>query len=241
MKVGTKYWRKATIAAVLAAMLLILSTAAVSAHNQNTGVFPISSHPYGKSYGEWSAKWWQYAFSVTSFDKCVSDRSGKVWFLAGTADGSIASRNCTVPEGKAILIPVFVVEWSDLEGACPLPDVKGNPIQGSDAKALRACAHAFAAHAYASDAKRKVQIDKTKLQDLKQYEAVSPYFSFTAVTGNLFSVPAGKGHSVADGFWIMLKPLCSGKHVVHFEATVPFPDLHFTFTTGATYNLTIRD
>src|SRR5262245_11884284 len=39
----------------------------------NPGVLPPQSNPYGASYGEWSAKWWQWAFSMPHTDHPLFD------------------------------------------------------------------------------------------------------------------------------------------------------------------------
>ena len=55
----------------------------------NPGILPPQSHAFGKSYAEWSAKWWQWFLEQPvvggptdpSYD-IGSHQSGKVWFLA---------------------------------------------------------------------------------------------------------------------------------------------------------------
>src|SRR5262249_33125691 len=59
----------------------------------NPGVLPPSSNPYGRSYGEWGAAWWQWALSLPLSESPLNDptgahiaagQSGPVWFLSGT-------------------------------------------------------------------------------------------------------------------------------------------------------------
>src|SRR5437899_1087429 len=54
----------------------------------NPGVFAPSSKPFGKTYGEWSAAWWQWVLSIPKRDnpladptgeKCAVGQSGPVW------------------------------------------------------------------------------------------------------------------------------------------------------------------
>jgi hypothetical protein len=239
MKLGTKYWRSSLV--VIGIVVALLGSTMAFAHNANPGVFPINSRPYGQTYGQWSARWWQYAFSLTTFDACPAEPSGQVRFLAGTTDGSIADRKCTVPVGKAILFPIINAEWSVVEAqangdACFVP---ASPSGTSD-KALRACATAQINHV----TKLEASVDGVPLQDLTNYRAVSPPFNFTSVPGNPFGVcqPAGcSSHAVADGYWIMLTPLSPGAHTVQFRGEAFFPELNnFTFVTGATYHLTVQ-
>ena len=82
-------------------------------------VAPPQSQPYGASYGEWGAAWWQWALAQPAsanplFDStgeyCGAGQSGQVWFLAGTFGGS-AERTCTVPAGRALLLPVLNIAY----------------------------------------------------------------------------------------------------------------------------------
>src|SRR5690242_18074155 len=108
MKVGMKYWRS-SIAVVMVVMALIMSTPMVFADDINPGVFAIDSQPYGLTYGQWSAKWWQWAFLQTTFDNCPNE-SGPVWFLAAPTKS-----NCIISANTAIMFPTFNVEWSAAE------------------------------------------------------------------------------------------------------------------------------
>lgn len=238
MKVGMRYWRSSIV--LIVAVVVLMGSTTAFARNPNPGVLPPNSHPRGLTYGEWSARWWQYAFSVTTLDNCPAEPSGPLWFLAGTTDGTIATRNCTVPAGRAILFPIINAEWSVVEAqangdACLVPAIPS----GTSDEALRACAIAQINHV----TKLEADVDGVPLQDLTIYRALSPAFDFTAAPGNLFGVCSQSGcttHAVADGFWIMLTPLSAGSHTVHFRGEAFFPELNnFTFVTGATYNLTV--
>ena len=62
---------------------------------------------FGKTYGEWAAKWWQWALAGPAGENAVQDTTGefcdanqpkgKVWFLAGTFGGTV-TRTCTIPK-----------------------------------------------------------------------------------------------------------------------------------------------
>jgi len=247
MKVSVKYWRS-SLAVVMVVMALIMSRPAVFAENINPGVLPINGQIGGLTYGQWSARWWQFAFQQTNLNICTPDKPGsRVTFLAETAKGS-ETRSCTVPVGMAILFPVFNVEWSVAEAqaqqkmtpgqSCLIP---GPPDGTSDADLL-ACATAQANHALDSDATLEADVDGVKLQSLQNYRAVSAPFTFTTVAGNPFGLCPADGscpltsRAVADGFWIILTPLSPGTHTIHFKADVPF----FPFTTEVTYTLTVQ-
>ena len=64
---------------VLLTMPLLLSSMIVTswADDINPGVFPIKSKPYGLTYGEWSAKWWQWAISIPTAESPMLDGTGE--------------------------------------------------------------------------------------------------------------------------------------------------------------------
>src|SRR5437016_5139326 len=81
----------------------------------NSGVLPVSSKPYGKTYGEWVVSYWQWAMSIPiASNPWTSDptgafaangQSGPVWFLGGTLGDSV-TRYLTIPASKAVFLPV---------------------------------------------------------------------------------------------------------------------------------------
>jgi hypothetical protein len=91
MKVSLKYWR-CCIVLVAVAMALLETTTAFAAKNPNPGVLRPQSHPFGRTYGEWSNAWWQWALSISTTPdnnnplldptgaSCGNGQSGPVWF-----------------------------------------------------------------------------------------------------------------------------------------------------------------
>src|SRR5262245_57270273 len=70
---------------------LALRAEALHPAHSNADVFPVHSHPFGMTYGQWSAAWWQWATSLSAdhhplFDTAdlSTGQSGHVWFLGGT-------------------------------------------------------------------------------------------------------------------------------------------------------------
>ncbi|HEU5229311.1 MAG TPA: hypothetical protein VFU49_15955, partial [Ktedonobacteraceae bacterium] len=104
MKVGLKYWRYCIV--LIAVAMALLETTTAFAWNTEPQVLPPSSHPFGRTYGEWSNAWWQWAFSIptpvnplldTTGAHCSEGQSGPVWFLAGTITSGPVTRHCTIP------------------------------------------------------------------------------------------------------------------------------------------------
>jgi hypothetical protein len=185
----------------------------------------------GKSYGEWTGEWWQWAFSMPTsshplFDTadCDAGQHGKVWFLGGAFTGAPTTRSCTVPAGKALLMPALNAECSNVEPP---------PFFGSNEAELRACAQSFMA--LARDAFATLDGEPLPLSHV-----YSPLYRFTAVPGGILgNTEALCGISVSDGLWLFLRPLSGGQHTLRFGGRFDFPD-GSSFPIDVTYNLTVR-
>jgi hypothetical protein len=245
----SRYLSLSIIAAAYIVVIILLGTAlavlitiipnAMAQQKDGSGnsisIFPTDSKPFGNTYGEWSAKWWQWAV-FTPTDKsplkdntginCAQAQSGPVWFLAGTFGGA-AERTCTIPSGKAIMFPIYNGECSYIE----YPQYKTE-------SELRKCAIEQANKVTNLD----VSVDGMKIQDLKQkYRFQSPLFDLALPNNNVFGLTPGPTKSVADGFWIISQPLSPGKHEIRFSgASVDFTSSGVqNFATEATYHLTV--
>jgi hypothetical protein len=81
---------------------------------------------YGKTYGEWSAKWFQWAYAGPEGENAVEDKTGefcavnqpkgKVWFLAGSFGLPGVKRACTIPPDRALFYPLINISWTDCPG-----------------------------------------------------------------------------------------------------------------------------
>jgi hypothetical protein len=234
--------------AVMAVMITLAASQGVFARNTNPGVMPPNSKSHGMTYGEWSAKWWQWVYSIPADQHPLNDglyipgeeptgdcsngssgQSGSVWFLGGgwsaaevgNAFYAYAVRDCAIPAGKALFFPIINAECSTLEG------------NGATEEALRACAIGLVDLA----ANLTATIDGVVIQDLDKYRAASPLFTFGPLPENnlLGKAPGAVSPAVADGVYLMLPPLSAGNHTIHFAGTVP----DFNFFLDITYNLTV--
>jgi hypothetical protein len=224
--------------ALLAAGMLLGLLAPSAAASSFTIVQPTEKYA-SKTYGQWSAAWWQWAANISEPNSPVTDdtgadcavnQKGPVWFLAGTTGGSAVTRSCTIPADKAILFPVINGECSTVEG------------DGTTEAELRACAKDLMDHVTATSA----SVDGTAI-DLGpvsegRFRFDSPLFPITFAPKNGFYPDgdvAGTGTSVADGFWVLVKPLAAGAHTVEFHATAPFPEFGITVEVDVHYDLTV--
>jgi hypothetical protein len=215
------------IVTMIAAPPLLLPLQAY-AQNPNPTVLPIQSNPFGKSYAEWSATWWKWANSIPSNldpivdqtgENCDVQQSGKVWFLAGS-EGETVVRECTIPQGKAILFPI-------ISAICYQPaDAFDEEVEREN------CANLIDLVS-----NLEVTVDGKELQGLNQYRVQSPVFTQTLGENNPLDEPAGTTiEAVADGYWIMLTPLPRGEHEIHFIGEIE----EFDFTIDVTYHITVQ-
>jgi hypothetical protein len=232
-----KYGVIAVISLVLG--LMVVSVPPVWAKNSNPGVIPLNAKAHGSSYGEWSAKWWQWALSLPVdhnpfFDEtgCANGaqgQSGPVWFLTGVVNETgTAVRDCTVPAGKTLFFPVLNVEADNFFPPNLVPlDIAG----------LRN----FAASIMDLASNLSVELDGNPIQNVASYRVQSPVFGVLLPDNNVeqyfgFIAPPGEyAPMVGDGYYIMLAPLSAGSHILHFHGEVPA----YSFTLDITYNITV--
>lgn len=194
----------------------------------------------GRTLGEWSAIWWKWAYALPADDSPLLDATGtksrfgdvgEVFFLAGLFNipsSSSVTRTATVPSRKFIFFPLenFV---NDNVGVTPRQtiDVLVSQIDG-------AIPGITALHA---------SIDGQPVSNLFAHRETSPVFGYTLqLTDNLQQVvngittPDATGTvfpALADGFYLMLRPLSPGPHVLNFGGT------SFGIALDVTYNLTV--
>jgi hypothetical protein len=214
----------------------------------NRGIAAPDSKPYGKSYGEWLAKDWQWVYSLPVnhhplFDTAdvSTGQSGPLWFLGGTYATEqvgthvtgIAVRHATVPEGKALFVPLVDAESATAEG------------NGTAEAQLRAASVGLLDHAV----NLSCEIDGQPVKNIEKYRSQSPLFTWGPLPANnvfqdAVNFPAGlTSPSVADGYELIIAPLCTGHHTIHYTGAVVFTQAQdgfdFSFSQDITYHLTV--
>jgi len=222
--------------------LLLTSQVARGAGNPNPGVIPPHARAHGRSYGEWEAQWWRWAYSFpfalfpplqSGELDCSAGQSGSVWFLAGTTGQGPVTRSCSIPTGKALFIPV-ITYLNDY----PCPDPNFQPPPG---QTLEEFLTEGAAAIIDLVTELEVVVDGQPLNDLFSYRATSRLFTFTADPSLVAfdSCVTGTPQSgVTDGYAIMLSPLPPGPHTIFIHGVIDFGG-GSTFEVQVTYNLTI--
>jgi hypothetical protein len=230
-------------AVAIAGLLLGVFLAAddVSAQNLgNPGILPLNSNAFGRSYGEWSAAWWQWLLSIpnatnpnlaTGTVDCTLGQTGHVWFLAGTFGGLPVTRDCTIPTGKALFFSPLNGVFGDGVGDCD----RNDPNNPCDINKLRE----LAADNVDDPELLEVIIDNVPVKNIQQYRVASPVFSAVFLQVDpLFGLPPGL-HTplVSDGYWLLLAPLSRGAHTIRIRG-VASPSAG-GFVVDVTYHLTV--
>ena len=237
-----------TLTAVAAVLLVALEPSpalAGQAHGANPRVLPPQSHPFGKTYGEWGAAWWQWALSFPYLQDPINDptgefneqhQSGPVWFLAGTGGTGPVTREVTIPVGKGVFFPIINVL---IDYPCP-PEQGFEPAPG---QTLEEFLTEFAVWYINHVTELAVEVDGVSLNNLFDYRGTSGMFMFTADPSWVAYDPCvidAPQPGVADGYWIMLAPLPKGQHTIHFRGKEVFPEWdNWVFEPEVTYNLTV--
>jgi hypothetical protein len=187
--------------------------------------------PYGKSYGQWTVKWWQWVLGIPRSINPVMDTTGEyagifdqdenVAFLAGKLaeeKGSLPVRHCDIPFKKSILIPVINCESNSLE--CPELENAEDIV-----KRVRSDENTIVSP--------ECYVDGIKVPT-QRIQSDPVIFDVKMVEDNLFGVKGGGFTSAsADGYWAFLKPLHRGEHTITFQGSCENGRLH----SGAIYQI----
>jgi hypothetical protein len=224
---------RSTNAVKLVGALALASAMAANlalAGNPNPKVLPPNSTPYGMTYGEWGAAWWQWELLATVDANPATDttgefayvnQSGPVFFLAGTFGGE-ANRTVTVRPGKAFFLPIS--NW-----VLTYPEDAPLGMTEEEAEAwMRDTLNA--AFDGANPADLICEVDGVAVKDPLLYRAQSEAFRLylppdcASVTdwgtyqGRDLHYAAGWHYpNVSDGYWVMLAPLAAGQHTIHIK------------------------
>jgi hypothetical protein len=196
-----------------------------------------------ESLAKLAAEWWQWASSIptsvnpqsdTTGQNAVVGQRGSVWFLAGFFGGGTATRACSVPEGTKFFFPVInAINFNT-------PNVCGQNGKNLTVRELRS----FSAASIDGAVNLSVTLDGRAITNLRRVQSVvfavalpeDNVFDNPCEEGGLGNVPAGiYSPAVDDGFYVLLDPLSTRLHTLHFHAENPSQG----FTEDVTYNLNV--
>jgi hypothetical protein len=202
--------------------------------DEQIALFTADDMPYGKTYGNWTVKWWQWVLGIPKSVNPVVDRTGEytamnqqnsdVFFLAGKLaeeESSLPQRYCSVSTKTSILVPVINCESNRLEspGLKTHKDIVDRVRDDEDTIIRTQC-----------------YLDGKRIPT-QRIISDPEIFEVHLVEDNLFDVKGGgTTHASADGYWAFLKRLAKGEHTISFEGSCENGRLH----SGALYKLDVR-
>jgi hypothetical protein len=212
----------------------LLIAVVILAANAHAAVVAPGDTYAGRTYQQWQVRWWQTAFAVPVVGGDHAIFSGGsfggengVVFLTGVG-GPIppvpVTLNLTIPADTALFFPIINIESSVFEPP---------PFHGDDAASLAANSNAILDDATDLFA----VIDGIPVANLGTFRFESPPFQWGPLpANNILGAPAGTTSLAVDaGYYLLITPLSTGKHVIHFGGQIP----SFGFSIDTTYNITV--
>lgn len=188
----------------------------------------------GLTFGQWTVKWWEWAISKPAEKNPVVDNTGQyaaenqpsnIWFLAGVLadekkDKRFPKRQCTIPGGRPILIPILncetdAVEYPELKQDKDLLNHLMRQVESIEKK-----------ECYINGELIRPERVRSDPQIFEIY--VHPDFDQKFGKG-------GHSRAAADGYWVFLKPLASGEYFINFEGSCENGKLN----SGAEYRINV--
>lgn len=186
---------------------------------------------FGKTYGEWSAKWWQWVRSIPAPSNpllaeglmdCTVEQSGSVYFLAGELSDDPVERECTVPSDKRFFFSPLNFMYNN-DPADPPPPVTVSEKREALNNAMNGpwC-----------DINITLDGKNILFSAIAIARTQSPTFPLKIGNNDIFNGTPGSfdNRVVSDGYWVMLG-LNKGDHTLHVESSwcgatphVPFQD-----------------
>lgn len=168
-------------------------------------LFPQVMSPHetveGRSQAEWSKAYWSWSKSFPqgsepykdqSGSLCAQKQSGAVWYLTGGGGRESVVRQCRIPAGRHILLPVLV------------------SLADSDRSDYDICEQ------------MRVQLDGIMNEATDLYVEIDgnavPNIGLWRQATGCFNIRDGKKNmkAASDGYWLMLNPLAPGRYTIHF-------------------------
>lgn len=204
---------------IISFLTIFLQVSSINGLN-NAQIFSPSEKPYGLSYANYSEIYWKW---ITSFPEKVNpekDKTGEfctngqsnslpVFFLSGSGN-YVDKRVCEISKDKAIVIPIMVGEMSMAEGRkdgqnLTIEDLKR--ITKNDQDSVLTMHLVIDGIVY-----EKEQLDKYRV-NTNAFDVIFPEDA-------LFGVPPGPSKAIADGHFVIVKPLSPGKHKIWWTSSL---------------------
>jgi hypothetical protein len=181
--------------------------------NISSLAYDLNSAPFNTSYADWTAKWWQWTYSIPwnknpSYDDigkyCGENQHGPVWFLTLAFEYPV-ERTCHIPQNTALLITL-------LNSECSYAEYKHLQTE----EELTDCAKKMQDVVVGAEA----SLNSITIPNAEKYRIQTGLFNFTLPQDNILNLTAQTTQAVADGNWLFLKPLPPGKYELKVKGEI---------------------
>jgi hypothetical protein len=176
-------------------------------------VYSLRSRPFGQTYGEWSATWWQWLLSIPKSRNPLDDPTGvnahlnqkyqNIFFLCQTHENTvphIPSRTVTLPAGVSIFMPI--INWISILNIDGVTDQELTEVANKRMDEV---------------GNLEITINGLNIRNgLEEYRSLSPFFEVWLPENNIIGSRPGMVRAVSDGYWLFLKPLKSDTTISSF-------------------------
>jgi hypothetical protein len=185
-------------------------------------IFKRNENPFNQSYEDHVKNYWKFICQLPKDKNPAIDNDGQkdeianqnsnapFFYLNFSKDGgSLVERKCRVPSEKGVFIPVMGVEVSEKE------------VQNSSVDQLKKIAKKD------QDSVKddlSLRLDGNEVNNLHSFRVPTDAFELNFPENALFDVSPGTSQAVADGFYIITKPLSPGTHTIEFKGSLENDD-----------------
>jgi hypothetical protein len=200
------------ISSILLLSLVLSSIAAATSLN----IFPPGSKPYGLTYSKHIENYWKWALGIPAKENPINDQTGEkcatgqsnsnssVFYLTFN-NGGTSERECKVPAGMALVIPVMQVEISNKDR----PNATQQDLKEAAKKDQDSVNSLYL----------KIGDKEYNLNELQKYRNPTDVFDVNYADNGIFGiVKGGPAKVAADGFYIITEPLKKGNYTVHYKS-----------------------
>ena|SRR5271170_986403 len=241
------FWPMAGVLTSLALLVAAVSSARADGGSKDHSlVFPPQAHPYGVSYQEWAARYWQRTLSLpvdaASYAAPLSDgQSGDVWVLAGPLGSApTGTVQFSIPEGTAMLISP-ITYWADNANCPTFTDFTVAELRAQVAASWSQVTETSCTIDGVTVTGLANPQDSPYLFDSKVFSYTLPdHDTYPTVLFGATCIDNGQtiDGAVAEGEFLMIKPLPVGQHIIHGTDIVGPADAPF-LVVDITYVITV--
>jgi hypothetical protein len=176
-------------------------------------IYKVSESPFGSSYEEHVKKFWQTFLEIPLSDnpmnvpdKCEAQNPSEPVFYLPAYLGRTIERKCTTSAGKSILIPVICVVVLPNE-ANPKTLMQQRKVAHNDQDSV-------------IDMELKITAGRSNIilnrAKLLKFRIRTGTFTAQLPPGGLYGADPGHNYCVADGYYVITKPIVAGTYTFDF-------------------------